>query len=261
MPSQQTEQELDKERYRLLIYVEKLFEIPMIILGIIWLIILILEFTNGLNRSLEITSLVIWVIFIIDFIIKFIIAPLKLTFLKKNVLTIISLIIPAFRIARVLRFARFLRTFRLAKVIGTVNRNMRSLNQTLKKRAIGYVTILTSIVILAGGAAMYAFERNQPGSYNDYLSAVWWTSMLIITMGTDYWPKSTEGRVLAFMIALYGFAILGYVTATIATFFIGKDHEESLENKQNKILRKNISELQQDMKLLLQKFENKTKSQ
>jgi len=34
-----------------------------------------------------------------------------------------------------------------------------------------------------------------------------------------------RGRILCFLLSLYGFAVLGYVTATLATFFIGRDAE------------------------------------
>jgi voltage-gated potassium channel len=45
--------------------------------------------------------------------------------------------------------------------------------------------------------------------------------------GGRHWPKTAEGRVLCFLLSLYGFAIFGYVTATLATFFIGRDAEDS----------------------------------
>ena len=50
--------------------------------------------------------------------------------------------------------------------------------------------------------------------------------MRVITAGSEAYPLSPEGRVLAFILALYGYAIFGYVTATLATFFIGRDAEE-----------------------------------
>jgi voltage-gated potassium channel len=56
--------------------------------------------------------------------------------------------------------------------------------------------------------------------------ALWWSAMRIITAGSDYWPLTPEGRGLAFLLAVFGYAIFGYVTATIATFFIGRDAEE-----------------------------------
>jgi voltage-gated potassium channel len=49
--------------------------------------------------------------------------------------------------------------------------------------------------------------------------------MLLTSLGSEYWPKTAEGRVLCFLLALYGFAVFGYVTATIATFFVGRDAE------------------------------------
>lgn len=48
----------------------------------------------------------------------------------------------------------------------------------------------------------------------------------IITAGSDYWPQTSEGRGLAFLLSIFGYAIFGYVTATLATFFIGRDAEE-----------------------------------
>lgn len=50
--------------------------------------------------------------------------------------------------------------------------------------------------------------------------------MRVITAGSDFWPITPEGRVLAVVLALFGYAIFGYVTATLATYFIGRDAEE-----------------------------------
>ena len=33
----------------------------------------------------------------------------------------------------------------------------------------------------------------------------------------------TEGRILCFILVLYAFSVFGYVTATLATFFVGRD--------------------------------------
>jgi voltage-gated potassium channel len=51
--------------------------------------------------------------------------------------------------------------------------------------------------------------------------------MRVITAGSDFWPATPEGRGLAFLLSLFGYAIFGYVTATLATFFIGRDAEEA----------------------------------
>jgi voltage-gated potassium channel len=221
-------QELVNERKKLLASVEKLLEGPMVFLGFVWLALLVIELVWDLSKPMEYLSLTIWIIFIIDFIIKFILAPLKLDFLKKNWLTAISLIIPAlrvFRIFRVVRLLRGLRGMRLVRIVSSLNRSMKSLGATMKRRAFGYVLMLTLIVTFAGAAGMHAIEKSTPG-FNTYGLALWWTAMRVITAGNEFNPSTPEGRGLAFLIAVFGYTIFGYVTATFATFFIGRDAEE-----------------------------------
>ena len=221
-------EELVKERKRLLYSVEKLLEGPMIFLGFVWLMLLLIELIWGLTKVLEYISLGIWILFIIDFLIKFVLAPHKIAYLKKSWLTAFSLIIPALRIFRLLRFIRLLRGLRgirLIRVVSSLNRSMNSLGATMRRRGFAYVFILTVIVTFGGAAGMYALENPNPG-FESFGMALWWSAMRIITAGSDYWPLTPEGRGLAFLLAVFGYAIFGYVTATIATFFIGRDAEE-----------------------------------
>ncbi|MDZ4808662.1 MAG: ion transporter [Bacteroidota bacterium] len=221
-------EKLINERKKLLTSIEKFLEAPMIFLGFVWLVLLVTELIWGLNKPLEYTGLAIWFVFIIDFLIKFILAPGKIDFLKKNWLTAISLLIPALRAFRIFRFVRLLRGLRgirLVRIVSTLNRSMKSLGATMKRRAFGYVLTITVIITFAGAAGMYAFEYPHPG-FDSYGMALWWTAMRVITSGNEFNPATPEGRGLAFLIAVFGYTIFGYVTATFATFFIGRDAEE-----------------------------------
>ncbi|MEO5783433.1 MAG: ion transporter [Ginsengibacter sp.] len=221
-------QQLARERNKLLNEVGRLLEGPMVILGFVWLILLIVELIWGLPKLLQYTTFTIWIIFIIDFIIKIILAPYKIKFLKKNWLTVISLLIPALRIFRIFRFIKLLqgvRSISIVRIVSSLNRSMKSLRATMKRRAFGYVALLAVAVTFAGAAGMYALENPNPG-FNNFGMALWWSAMRIITAGSDYFPQTPEGRGLAFLLSLFGYAIFGYVTATLATFFIGRDAEE-----------------------------------
>ncbi len=94
---------------------------------------------------------------------------------------------------------------------------------------------------------MYAFEREVSGGLTDYGTALWWTSMILTTMGSDYWPRTLEGRLLCIILALYAFAVFGYVTATIASYFVGRDVEdqknEGADARQIEMLRNEIAEI------------------
>ena len=203
----------------------------MLVLGFLWLGLLILEFTRGISPVLEATGTLIWIIFILEFALKFVLAPDKSDYLKANWLTALALLVPAlrvfrvFRVVRVLRAARAARGLRLFRVVSSLNRGMRALGATMRRRGFGYVVALTVIVALSGAAGMYAFEKELPDGqgFESYGEALWWTAMVMTTMGSDYFPKTTEGRLLCFALAVYAFAVFGYVTATLATFFVGRD--------------------------------------
>lgn len=46
---------------------------------------------------------------------------------------------------------------------------------------------------------------------------------LLGLMGSEFWPRTPEGRILCFLLAIYGFAVFGYITASFASFFVGHD--------------------------------------
>ena len=222
---------LDKERRALLQHVERWLDTPMLVLGFVWLGLLVVELWRGLTPGLERAGIVIWVIFIIDFLLRFILVPEKGRYLRKNWLTAISLIVPAlrafriFRVVRLLRLSRATRATRLVRVLGSINRSMSGLGRAFGRRGFGYVVALTLVVLLAGAAGMLAFERDvsDPSGIHDFGTALWWTAMVLTTMGSAYFPKTAEGRALCLMLALYAFTIFGYVTATLASFFLARD--------------------------------------
>lgn len=228
------EEQVVHERYAVLEQLEDWLEGPMLVLGFVWLVLLVVELLWTLSPGLQLLGSVIWVLFIVDFVIKLILAPQRGRYMVKNWLTVIALLVPALRIFRIVRFVRVLglaratRGLSLLRVVSSLNRGMKTLGRTMSRRGFGYVVMLTLIVAVVGAAGMYFFERNQPEGpgFGTYANALWWTAMLMTTLGSGYWPESPEGRILCFLLSLYAFAVFGYVTATLATFFIGRDAED-----------------------------------
>jgi voltage-gated potassium channel len=252
------EEALRDERYALLRRLEDSLETPMLALAFAWLALLVVELIWGESLLFETLGTIIWVIFILDFAMKLVLAPRKLAYLKHNWLTALSLPIPALRLFRVIRvfrlfrLARVGRSFRLLRVVSSLNRGMRALSASLSRRGFGYIIALTILVTFTGAAGMYAFENVAPGGMESYGEALWWTAMVLTTMGSQYWPQTVEGRVLHMFLALYAFAVFGYVTATLATFFIGRDAEnddaELAGAKQLAALRDEVIALREDIR-------------
>lgn len=226
-----TEQaEVERERDTLLSRLEDWLERPMLVLGLAWLVLLVVELTQGLSPLLEALSLGIWGVFVLEFAVRLVLAPRKLPFLRRSWLALLSLLLPALRVLRLarvlrlMRLARAARGVRLVRVLSAMNRGMRALGVSMARRGLGYVVALTGVVLVGGAAGMYGFERDA-GTLTDFGSALWWTAMVMTTMGSEYWPRTPEGRLLCLVLSMYAFAMFGYVTAALATFFVGRDAE------------------------------------
>lgn len=211
----------------------------MAMLGIIWLLLLVIELTRSTpSPAVAVANGLIWIIFAVDFLAEFLIAPSKGLYLRRHWFVLVSLALPALRVARAIRIARVVRVSRLSssvrgvrllRTLTSLNRAMTSLRATMRRRGFAYVSALTLLVTIGGAAAMYAFENAvpDPAGIHDYATALWWTAMIMTTMGSAYWPETPEGRLLCVILALYAFAVFGYVTATLATFFVSRDAERS----------------------------------
>ncbi|HET6469512.1 MAG TPA: ion transporter [Geminicoccaceae bacterium] len=230
-PTSRDEAPTARERWRTLHQLEDWLETPMLVLSFVWLMLVLAELVIGTARILEVFGTAIWLVFIVEFALRLVLAPGKAAFVRRNWITLVALAVPALRMFRALRFlqlARAARGFRLVRIVGTANRTMNALRATMRRRGFGYALALTVLVTLLGAGGMLTFEpaREVEGGFTGFFDALWWTAMLMTTMGSDYWPQTTEGRLLCFLLSLYAFAVFGYITATFASFFIDRDTQE-----------------------------------
>jgi len=239
------------ERWDALQQLDAWLQTPMIILSFVWLVLLIVEFVWGSIRLFELFGAIIWIVFIAEFLVRLTLAPEKLAFLRGNWLTIIALVVPAVRLLRafrILRAARAARGLRLVRVVGATNRGMNALRTSMGRRGLGYVLAVTVVVLLIGAAGMLAFEPSSEvdGGFNGYGDALWWTAMLLTTIGSAFWPQTVEGRLLCFILSLYGMTVFGYITASLASFFIG---QEAKNNDSDVVGADDVADLRREIAL------------
>lgn len=249
---------LESELVELLHQVEDWLETPMVVLAFVWLVLTIGELIWGVGSPFGFVVSAIWAIFILDFALRLGLAPKKAAYLRRNWLTALSLALPAlriFRLGRILRLFRATRGLRLIRAVSSVNRGVKALRASMGRRGVGYVMSFTLIVALTGAAAMLAFESEVGGTggFQSYWDALWWTAMMLTTIGSDYFPVTAEGRIVCLLISIYSLGILGYITATLATFFVGRDAEDESAEIAGahtvESLRRDITELRADLAL------------
>jgi voltage-gated potassium channel len=227
------QKEQEREQQALLDQLNEWLDLPLTILAFVWLALFVAEILWGISPALLYAGYVIWGVFVVEYVLGLAIAPHKRRYILKNWLKALALLAPALRalatlrMLRVVRIATAARSARLVRVLSSVNRGLRALRASMRRRGFGYLVASSLIVCVMGAAGMYAFESNGPNGegIDDFGTALWWTAMVMTTMGSGYWPQSAEGRILCLVLALYGYAVFGYVTASLATFFIGRDAE------------------------------------
>jgi len=218
-------------RWRVLKDLEAWLETPMLVLSGVWLGLLVVELGWKASPMVQAAGVAIWIVFILEFLLRLALAPRKGLFLAHNLVTIAALVLPAFRLfraARLLRFARLGRGATLVRVISGANRSMNALRKAMGRRGFGYVAALTLVVCLLGALGMRVFEADGPNgeAFDSYGDALWWTAMILTTMGSQAWPETGEGRMLALLISIYALAVFGYVAGALASFFVGRDRQE-----------------------------------
>ncbi|HWD50693.1 MAG TPA: ion transporter [Rhizomicrobium sp.] len=250
-----------EERSVLLDNLTAITDKAMIALAFVWIGLMIGDFLGKLTPPLVILNDVIWGIFGLDFLVKFAIAPHKLAFLKTHWLLLISLVLPAFRLLRILQALSALRALSFVRILTSLNVGIGQLTSAMGRRGVGYVTVISIIVLFGGAAGMYNLENPHQllaqgfgnvvklgGGLHSYSDAVWWTAMLMTTIGSQYWPVTTAGRALCFLLSMFSLGVFGYITAALASFFVDK---EQTADKPRRGSEESIDALRADVQTLI----------
>lgn len=235
---------LRRQRWELVGRLYRTLEPVFVALSAVWIALIVAELgLGGLPRTLEILVYAIWGLFIVEFIVGLAIAPSRGIYLRHRWLTLLSLILPAFRILRLapalraLGSARVIRPVGLLRVATSVNRGLAALGRTARRRGFAYVAAATGLVIVVGAAGMAFLESpealRQQGAdpavgLATFGDALWWTAYAMTT-GAPSTPTSAEGRLLGWILSVYGLAVFGYLTAVLASHFV--DRDRSIESE------------------------------
>jgi voltage-gated potassium channel len=210
------------QREALLHRIERLTELPLLILAFIMIPLLVGPLLWELPPSEEALFLTldwfIWALFAVDLAIKLIIAPHRLAYLKRHWLEVLVVVVPFFRPLRIVRVFIFgsrawVGTRRLVNV------------DFLLVYGVGLVMITATVVA--------SVEGGEGASIRSFPDALWWSMATITTVGYgDMVPISTVGRAMGYILMLGGIAFFSGITANLASFLVkGRDtRDKALHN-------------------------------
>ncbi|MBA3276036.1 MAG: ion transporter, partial [Chloroflexia bacterium] len=173
------------QRWELVENLQAILDPVMAGLGFVFLGLLLLDY-SAIELSDAATSRlfwalqVIWVIFLIEFAARLIVAPAKGEFLRSNWLGALTLALPFLRPLRAFRAARALRSLSLVRFLGGINRGIRVLRAVTRGRQFAWVGALTVVVMLAGAVGVRFFDRGVEGApIQSFGSALWWSAAMV----------------------------------------------------------------------------------
>ena len=203
---------------------DRITGVPLLVLAFVFLAfyaapIINPELDPKLVAFLDVSQTVIWALFVIDFVGRFTLAEKKLPFLKRNVIELIAVVLPFFRPLRALR------------LLSVATIGFRRFGGKLRNRITFYVFGAAFMLWFITGLAVTEAERGVEGANIANVWQGWWWSF--ITMATvgygDKFPITPEGQWVAVIIVLTGIALLGTISAFLASWFI--DNVEKVETE------------------------------
>lgn len=210
---------------------QRITEWPMTALALVFLFAYSWEVLARTHITLcENTINIIWVVFIIDYVVSISLARNKKAWFKNNLITLLSIALPIFRPLRLLR---------LVAVLNVLNRTS---GMAVRGRITMYVCSSAVLLIYIGSLAILDVERTAPGAkITDFGRALWWTFVTVTTVGYgDLSPVTWQGKCIAVGLMVTGIALIGIVTATLASWIV-----DSVDSETDKRAQENSSEIQQ----------------
>jgi voltage-gated potassium channel len=204
----------------------------------------LVEMSKTTFDTLEAISNLIYLIFVVDLILRAVYAGRELAtiagafkFLRSNWLAIAATVLPAFRSLRVLRVLLVLR----------------GLGPFLTTRAskVGMVVGITlPLVLYTSAISVFDAERNAEGAnITNFPDAFWWAIASVTTVGYgDRFPVTDEGRFIATMLMVVGIGLFSALTALLAAWVMGENQKKE-EAKLEQAIKEDFDELEKELSI------------
>ena len=210
-------------RHDLVDRIERITRLPMVLVGVAWLVIAILVLTADANGSASLALVGclfgLWATLLVEYLVRLVVTPDRLTYLKRRWVEPATVVVPP------LQGWHFVGMEKTSLVVREAELRVEVI---LKHHSLFRVLLAAAGTLFAGAWLVLLFEQNAKGSnIHNYPDALWWAIVTVTTVGYgDRFPTTGGGRAIAVILMLVGIGLIGVLTATVASVFI-KEHTDS----------------------------------
>jgi voltage-gated potassium channel len=206
-------------------------DVPLTVLAVLWLPVLVLPLVirvrAGLAGTFDAIDYLVWAVFVAEYLVKLYLAPARWPFFRRHLVDLLVIAVPVLRPLRLLRLLRLLTLARSGLILTSALKRAREL---LTHNGLHFVLLSVLTIVGVCSAVELAFEQRAPGaSIHSFGDALWWAVVTVTTVGYgDKYPVTAGGRGVAVVLMLTGIGLVGVLSATIASYFVGQRAEEDM---------------------------------
>jgi len=193
---------------------------------------------GGWRVGIQVVLVLLYLVFVVDYVTRLVLAPQRAKWFVRHLFDLALVVLPMFRPLRILRVFTALAALQKAVKV------------TLRGRVALYASFSTLLIVLLAAVAMLDSERDAEGAtITTFGRAVWWAVVTITTVGYgDETPVTITGRMVATATMVAGIALLGTITATLASWFVERISDEEEANQA--ATRRQVSDLTNEVRQL-----------
>jgi len=220
---------------------QKLSEWPLVIAAVLFLIAYSWQVIGNLSGPDALLAETIiwstWAIFLLDYFMNLWLAPERGRWFRTHLFDLAIVVLPMLRPLRLLRLVTILAILQ------------RTAGSAFRGRVMVYVAGASLLLIYVAALAVLDAERGTDSSIQTLGEGLWWAFVTITTVGYgDYFPITPTGQLVAVGVMIGGIALIGVVTATLASWIVEKVSAE--QEAEQVATKEHIDELAEEIRAL-----------
>jgi voltage-gated potassium channel len=190
------------------------------------------------DKAVDLALLAVYCIFVADYAVRLYLADPRGKWFVRHLWELPVIVLP------------FLRPLRLLSLAVVVNALQRAVGQTIRGKVIVYTACGAVAIVYAASLAILDVEGTRPESKIHTLGdALWWATTTVTTVGYgDLSPVTPMGKLVAVALMIGGIALVGSVTATLASWIVQRVAAE--DTAEQVATRTQIEELRDEIQRL-----------
>jgi voltage-gated potassium channel len=202
------------------------------VLALAWLPVLIIPlittFHAAIADAFDAFDYFVWAAFAVEYAVKLRLAVDRRSFARHHLLDLAVVAVPILRPLRLADLFRFVRLGRVSVVLGDGLKRGKAM---LTHHGFHFVLMSVTAIVFASAALEDVLERHAPGStIHNFGDGLWWAIVTVTTVGYgDKVPVTGAGKFVAVALMLTGIGLVGFLTATVASFFVKEQHSDELD--------------------------------